>query len=483
MSRIILGLDIGTTSISGVALDDSGRLLHSVTCQHHAAVSGLPEGYAEQDPDTLLTTAHEVLRQLAAATVPADIKAIGLTGQMHSTVLLDGYQAPIGNVITWQDKRVMSVVDPRGSATLLDELLERAPAEAIRNSGCRLAPGYLGSTVFALRRLRQWPEHCASVSFVADWVGSQLTGEPVVTDRSHAASSGLADLAVDRWNSDLLQAADVNPDWLPKVQPSGRPVGRLTEAMSERTGIPAGTLVGNALGDNQAAVLSSLPDDPNAVLINIGTGGQIVWRVPEFVRVDGMDTRYLPGSSSRDDDFQFILVGAGLVGGNSIAWVNSTVRSWLNAFGVDRSEAEIWSVLQQQMQGEPDSNGLICEPYFSGTRPQPLRRGVFRQVGSKNFTPASVAGSILQGIAQVMHDVYVAASAHRPTPVSRIVMSGNAPRQIPWLVKFVSQRFGVPVDVSPFTEEAATGAAMLTGVRLGVWKNLADAKGERSSGQ
>ena len=467
MATIILGLDIGTTSVSGVAIDETGRVQSAVSRTHHASVPDLPDGYAEQDPDCLLSTAIGVLQSLAEAVNPADVKAIGLTGQMHSTVLLDKHQAPIGNVITWQDKRSVAA-DAGRSATLLEQLHERCPEAALSKSGCRLSPGFLGTTVFALRRLRQWPTTCRSVSFVAGWIASELTGEPAVTDPTHAASSGLVDLTISRWNADLLAAAELNPDWLPRVLPSGRTIGRLTEAMAERTGLQPGTLIGNAVGDNQAAVLSALPEDPGAVLINIGTGGQIVWRTSDFVRVDGMETRCLPALSPADDEQRFMLVGAGLVGGNSLAWLNQTVRRWLAEFGVQRSEAEVWETLQRQMEQTTATDGLTCEPYFSGTRPEPDRRGLFRGISTRNFTPSTVALAILNGIADSMFDVCQRAGEHAPRPLRQVVMAGNASRSNPLLVRAVASRFRVPVRVAEFPEEAATGAAKLAASRLGL---------------
>lgn len=470
MPSTVIGLDIGTTSVSAIAIRDDGRPQESVTKQHYAGVSGLPNGRAEQDPSKLLNSAVSALQQISSACREADIAAIGVTGQMHSTVLLDQQRRTLCNVITWQDRRSLEPCE--NGVSPLDELLRAVPSELMDGTGCRLSPGYMGTTLFALQRLKELPQNIHSVSFVADWVASELSGQSPVTDRSHAASSGLFDLQNDGWQPDLLTAASVIPDWLPDVRDSGERIGELTPTMADVTGIRAGTPICNAIGDNQASVISSLPSGDDALLINIGTGGQIVWRLPRFERINGMDTRYLP-AASRNQEGLFMLVGAGLCGGDAVAWINRTVRQWLSEFGCEVSEADVWKYLNERLTAEAlETESITCEPFFGGTRVDPQRRGVFAGVGLHNFTPANIAAGILRGIAESMHAVYVGAEGRRPEPLRTISMAGNGARRNPFLVDAVSRCFGVPVTVSPCQEEAATGAAMLAGVHAGLWPDV-----------
>jgi len=464
MELMILGLDIGTTSISVVALDESTAPLAALTVPHDAAVPGLPEGYVEQNPAKLWQATCKTLQQIRKAVPDHVITAIGLTGQMHSTLLLNDDGGPISNIITWQDKR--SVAHRHEGQTLLEQLLSRTDRTFLLPTGCQLATGYLGTTVFALQQLDQWPANAKRVTFVADWVGARLCEQPPVTDRSHAASSGLYDLQQDRWSPELLAASRTDRDWLPHVLPSGAVIGTVSPQAASQTGLEVGTRVCNALGDNQAAVLSSLPHEDGVVSINIGTGGQIAWRINAFQRVAGMDTRYLPSLTSVADEakHEYMLVGAGLCGGDTIAWINRSIRQWLQAFGVQKSEADVWQALAEQMSAiSPATPPLHCEPYFHGTRPDPDRRGSLSHIGAANFTPANFARSILTGMADTMFAVYESATDLRPVPLNRIVMSGNGARQNPLFVKAVADRFGVPATVAECVEEAATGAALLAG--------------------
>jgi sugar (pentulose or hexulose) kinase len=88
MSKLILGLDMGTTSISAVALNEAGRVIHAVTQTHHAAIEGLPSDYAEQNPERIRATAFAALKNLSELCRGYEFQAIALTGQMHSTGVL-----------------------------------------------------------------------------------------------------------------------------------------------------------------------------------------------------------------------------------------------------------------------------------------------------------------------------------------------------------------------------------------------------------
>jgi sugar (pentulose or hexulose) kinase len=286
-------------------------------------------------------------------------------------------------------------------------------------------------------------------------------------------------LHADSWSEPLLEAAEIPRHWLPAVLDSGVVTGTLSTAMSAATGLLAGTPVFNAIGDNQASVLSVLPNQPGSILINIGTGGQIVWRVSAFLRQLPLDTRILPGNPdpvSLRPQPQFMIVGAGLCGGDAIAWVNRTVRLWLQDFGVILSEDTVWDRLQASVSPQQNSSALVCEPFFRGTRYEPERRGVLTGISPDNLTPSNLLISVLDGIAQSMFDVWTSSPESLQQPLERVAMSGNAVKRNPLLVEAVSRRFQVPVEVARHSEEAATGTAMLAGVHLGLWNSIEHAR-------
>ena len=98
------GIDIGTTSVSGVAVGDDGKVAAVVSLAHEADLPAACEGAFEQDPGKLLATTEAVLAQLAGKAGPAD--EIGWTGQMHGVVGVDERLEPVTPFVTWRDRRL-----------------------------------------------------------------------------------------------------------------------------------------------------------------------------------------------------------------------------------------------------------------------------------------------------------------------------------------------------------------------------------------
>jgi sugar (pentulose or hexulose) kinase len=463
---VALSLDLGTTSIAAVAVDHLGKLVARATVANSSSVNGLPAGHAEQDPVQLRALAFQCLRELAAQ-LPTPPVCLGITGQMHGGLLVDARRKPLTNLVTWQDRRANSSVSDGKS--FLESLLSRCDESALLRTGCRISPGYLAATLSGWIEQQCLPSDSRWALCVADWISAELREADPITDRSNAASTGVYDLERDEWSTALIAAARFPAALLPAVRESGAALGGLSPAAAAATGLPAGLPVCNSVGDNQAAVLGSVPVGEPAIQINIGTGGQINWPIERFLRVDGMDTRYLPFG-------RYMLVGAGLAGGDAYAWVNRTAADWFRAFGQEISSEEIYrrmNVLAAQVPA--DCDGLRCEPTFRGTRRQPLLRGTFSGITNENFTLGHISRAVLQGIADGMHWFYEHAGTHRPESLDRIVGSGNGLRTNPLLVDAIRRSFGREVWLPTHHEEAAYGAALLAGSTTGLWPDLQSA--------
>lgn len=127
------GIDVGTTSVAGVAVDEDGRVRATVTRPHEADVAGLPPGVHEQSPEKLFTAVRLVLDELDARThCPAGGRpAIGWTGQMHGVVAVDERLSPVTDFVTWRDARRFGGNVMAGWA-----------ARGLRVHRCLTAPGF-----------------------------------------------------------------------------------------------------------------------------------------------------------------------------------------------------------------------------------------------------------------------------------------------------------------------------------------------------
>ena len=463
--QLALALDVGTTSLGAVAVSADGRVRGSVQRPNPAHRGGLPSGRAEQDPDLILEAGLDALRSLAGQ-IEGDPAVLGLTGQMHGILLADPADTPLTPLISWQDLRANERRSDGG--TDLESLLSGCAPDSLTCLGCRPSPGFGAATLYTLGRRGELPRGSWSAVTIADWIGAALTGQRMRIDPSNAASLGLFDVAGGCWSEALLEAVGITSARLPEIARSGTRLGGLQASIAAGVGLPSGLPVIAAIGDNQAAVIGSLPAGEQALQINIGTGGQINWPIPSFARVDGMDTRPLPVG-------RLMLTGAGVSGGDAYAWVARTASAWLEAFGETRDSAVIYERLAELAAAAPEDNaGLTCRPAFRGTRRRPHARGELRGVSDDNFTPGHLARAVLEGIAEGLHEFVEAAGEARPE-AQRIIATGNAVRRNPLLVRILQSRFGLPVWIPRHQEEAAFGAALLAGSSAGVWADLAEA--------
>jgi sugar (pentulose or hexulose) kinase len=453
VSSVALGLDVGTTTIGAVALDlDTGRLVGRASVPNTAQSTPAP-GREELDLEAAVDLARAAL-EAARAEVDGPVRVLAVTGQMHGVAFLqlqpDNDRRAVRPAITWRDRRVEEP-HPNGG-TYLDELRRRAGPDAFAATGCEPAAGFLGPSLFWLAERGELPR--CQVSSIPDAVAALLGGTAPVTDPTNAAGSGIFDVAAGAWDVGLARRLGLPPEVLPPVRETGTVVGSMPA-----DGGTARLCVG--LGDHQASVLGSVREPARTVHVNIGTGGQVSVLVATFERVAGIETRPFPGG-------RFLLAGAGLVGGRSLAWLVdhfAAVGADLFAARAD-ADALYAALLRLAAAVPPGADGLRCRPLFAGTRADPSLRGGFSGIGQANFSPGHITRALLEGLAEVLYELYqqIAAVAGER---EQLVGSGNGVRRAPLLASILSQRFGRPLRTTPWPEEAAVGAALAAAVGIG----------------
>jgi sedoheptulokinase len=465
-AHCLVGLDVGTTTVTGLIWDvEGGQVLHLAQRRNDAALGDVLPTRAEQDPHRLRVLALEVLAELAASRQP--VGGIALTGQKHGLLCTDGEGQPLTPLISWQDQRTVEPLP--GGFTTLDQLHARLLDLDWRENGCRIEAGYGAATLFWLVQRGELPAATCRVHAIADWLACQLTDRPPVTDPTLAASWGVYNLLDGDWNDAVLHRLGLEARYFPQVRPSGERLGRLASHVARQVGLADGIPVFNALGDTQASFLGSVALLPRSsagraltadrfpaeqfVFLNLGTGGQILWVVPAFeLPANGMETRPLPHN-------RYLKVGASLCGGAAYAWLNRTVRAWLAEFGVESDEEVVYERLSA-LAGECDgSAGLRVQTTFLGVRGDPqVRSGAIEGITLDNLKLGPLARATLLGIVDELHGLYLAhggeACGH-----TQVVASGGGVYQNPVLPHLIEERFGLPVCVSRQRETAAVGAA------------------------
>lgn len=463
---LFLGLDVGTTSVSAVALDAGApRLVAARSLPHAAARSGAVPGRAELDLDALWRVALRALGEVAAeAREHGAVGALGVTGQMHGLTLVRPDGRPAAPAITWQDQRATE--RDEAGVTYLERFVSQAggPA-AFERMGALPATGYLGPSLYWLLRHDLLPEAPVSACLIPDAIVARLVGAPPVTDPTDAASTGLYDVAAGAWDATMLRRLGIPNGLLAPVRASGEMAGGLRPDVAGRVGLPGGLPVAVAIGDNQASYIGSVRDATRALLVNIGTGAQVSVLVGVLARGPSLEARPFPGG-------RYLLVGAGLYGGASYALLHDFFRqAGMAFFDAPGGEGLYERMNELAARVPPGSDGLRCEPLFSGTRLGPAARGSFTGISTHNLTPGHLARALLEGVADQLHALYDA--MHRLAGArSELVGAGNAVTRNPLLARILASRFGLPLHLPAFEEPAAVGAALVAATGAGAFPHL-----------
>ena len=459
-----MGVDVGTTNIAVLVVDIRSGMVKAVSIAANKSEvtdeKGKILGRSEWDAEKATELTLQAMAKTASKINSQKIRAIGVTGQMHGTVLVSHDKGPLTPFIGWQDLRCNEIM-PGTSISYIDCMFELAGRDGFKREGCRPSTGYMGSTLFWLKKNDALPEEPATACFLPDYVVMRMTDHEPVTDPTNAGSSGIFDIISRSWDHDLIQRLGLQNISFPEVRRSGEIIGGLTAEASRKTGLPQGTPVSVACGDNQASFLGSVADRRSCVLVNIGTGGQVSMWIPKYIESENAETRcYL--------DESYLLVGADTCGGASYALLH---RFFLDVgrafFGAKGNENLYDEMTRQAAKVSSGAEGLRCEPFFSGSRLNPNRRAVWLGMNESNFTPGHMARALLEGVASHFKSIYDGMLKSGVSPRTCLVGSGNGIRKNELLAKIFSAAFNMPIKIPLNREEAAFGAALLAAIGCG----------------
>lgn len=229
----LVGVDLGTSGTKTVLFDPSGRALAGATAEYPLYQPEI--GWAEQDPDdwwrAVCETIAAVIKKSGVNT--RDIRALGLSGQMHGLVLLDRDGAVLRRSIIWCDQR---------TGRECDQIHERVGRERlIRITANPALTGFTASKLLWVRNHEPGIfERTAKVLLPKDYIRYRLTGE-YATEVSGASGTQFLDVSRRAWSAEVLDRLGIPADWMPAVYESYEISGRLTrQAAALLAGVGAG---------------------------------------------------------------------------------------------------------------------------------------------------------------------------------------------------------------------------------------------------
>jgi xylulokinase len=432
----LLGLDVGTSSVKGVAIDGRGDVLGVAERAHPH--SSPQTGWSEQDPDDWWRGATEVLDELDGG--HAD--GIGLTGQMHGLVALDACDRVVRPAILWNDGRTQRQCEEIERRVGLERLVEL--------TGNRALAGFTAPKLLWLReREPESYERIAHVLLPKDYVRMKLTGERA-TDVADASGTLLFDVAGRCWSDELLDALELDRGWLPPAMESPELSGVSREGVPVAAG--AGDQAAGALGVGVVG-----PGDPASVVL--GTSGVVFQALDSYEH----DPRGRLHAFCHAVPSAWHTMGVMLSAAGSLEWLRNTVGA---SYGELLGEAAGW---------EAGAEGLLFAPYLSGERTphsDPAARGAFAGLSSRHDRGA-LARAVLEGVAFGLRDALDLVSELGGRPQSGRASGGGARSEL-WL-EIVASVLDLPLELTALDEGAAHGAALLGGVAAGVFADVGEA--------
>ena len=456
-AAVFLGLDVGTSGVKAILVTEQGDVVATATT---ALTLSTPQpGWAEQDPAAWWDASVAAIHAVRRARPDASIAAIGISGQMHSSVFLDRAGEVIRPALLWCDGRTTAECA---------EITERVGGEArLRDLTCN--PALEGFTLPKVLWLRTHEPasyaRLATVMLPKDYIRYRLTGV-LATDPSDASATLMYDTANLRWSEEILAAVGVSRSVVPDVGGSSEVLGRVTTDAAAVTGIASGTPVVGGGADNACGAAGVGVIAPGEVVSSWGTSGTVLAPMRE-PRVDPALRAHtfchvVPG--------MWYMMGVVLSAGGAFAWYRDQfARELAGMRDADALlDAEAASV-------PPGAGGVTFLPYLQGER-TPLRdaaaRGAFLGL-SLAHTRAHMTRAVLEGVTFALRDSLTILQDLGLAP-SQLLLTGGGAKSA-FLRQLQAEVFGLPVSTVNREEGPAYGAALLAAVGAGAFPDVARA--------
>jgi len=433
-----LGLDLGTSEIKAVVIDGEGQLLASAG--EPLEVSRPQPHWAEQNPDDWWQATQRAVGRLRQKLPQqwAEIRAIGLSGQMHGAVLLSRDGRVLRPAILWNDTR---------SAAQCEQLTQAAP-ELLEVAGNLAMPGFTApKLLWVARHEPQIFEQTATVLLPKDYLRWMMSGEKV-SEMSDAAGTLWLDVAKRDWSDSLLAACGLSRDQMPRLVEGSDVSATLKNDIARAWGLRDDVIIAGGGGDNAASAVGIGAVTPGDAFISLGTSGVLF----------AVNDRFRPNPQSALHAFCHALpnswhqMSVMLTAASALRWYCTLIGS---------NETTLLAEIAQLSPAQQRQAPLFL-PYLSGERTphnDPQATGVFH--GMTHSTDRATLGyAVLEGVAFGMADG-LAVMQQAGTQLQQCSLVGGGARSDRW-AQLVSDALDLPIVTHTGGEAGgALGAARL----------------------
>lgn len=450
-SELVLILDLGSSSCKASLFTADGRLAGYGSASY-------PERHprptwAEQRPEDWWAAAGQSTREALclSASTPGQIVAIGVTGQMHGVLAVDGKGMPLTPCLTLRDRRAVVEAEEITAWLGLDQVYHI--------TGARLAASLPPAKIRWMRK--HWPEidrQAQAYLPPKDYLRLCLTGT-IATEVIDAAGMLLFDLRSRTWSLPIVEAIGISPDRLPPVCAPWDRAGSLSDDAARHLGLLPGTPVYVGAGDD-IEFLGYGVVKPGSAMEHIGSTGSIMACVDRPVTDPAMSIELYP----HVDPSLWLVGGSVSAAGSAMEWVCCVLLS--------QDQPDIKALIETATTLEsPSQPPLVFLPYLAGERCpiwNPAARGGWWGLTlahqRQDLLRAAVEGVVfaLRHVLETIEELAI------PVPWLAVQRAGYDDR---WLAMRANV-YRRPLRVVGTADATARGALIVTGLGAGLYSSL-----------
>ena len=412
-----IGLDLGTSGLKAVLIDDQQAILAEATAPLDATRT--QAGWSEQGPADWLDAADSAIQALGAQVSLAAVKGIGLSGQMHGATLIDANGNVLRPCILWNDTR---------SAAEAAELDADPQFRAL--TGNIVFPGFTAPKLIWVARHE--PDVFAKVAKVLlpkDYLRLWLTGE-AVAEMSDAAGTSWLDVGKRDWSDALLAASGMTRAQMPRLVEGSEVSGHIKDSLASRWGLPKGVVVAGGGGDNAASAAGVGVVKAGDAFVSLGTSG-VLFAASDAYQPDAATAVHTFCHALPDTWHQMGVILAAAVALNWFAGI------------ADKPSA----TLTHDLGPLQAPSGTLFLPYLGGERTphnDAQIRGSFLHL-SHDTDQAAMTRAVLEGVTHAIRDSYDAFT-RTGTRINRLIAVGGGSKSDYW-VQAIATSLGMPIEL------------------------------------
>lgn len=447
-----LGVDLGTSSVKLLLINDEGKSIGSVNKEYDVYYPKV--GWAEQNPEEWWEATYTGIKELIdlKGIKNSDIKGISFSGQMHGLVLLNENDEVIRPALLWCDQRTEEQCE------YLNNVIGREKLS--KYTGNMALTGFTAPKVLWVKEKE--PDNFNKINKVLlpkDYISFKLTGN-YSSDVSDASGTLFFDVENRCWSKEMIEILSMKEEWLPKVYESSEVVGSVCSEAAFLTGLSEDTKVIAGAGDQAAGAVGTGIVDPGVLSVALGTSGVV------FTSCDN----YEVDSENRLHSFchasgKYHQMGVMLSAAQSLKW-------WVEEVNKGK---EFDLILEEAENSKVGANGVVFLPYLMGERTphnDANARGVFFGLNVTSDR-GDMTRAILEGVSFGLRDS-LEIIKDMNINLKEVRVSGGGARSTLWR-SIIADVFNLPVALINAQDGPAYGAAILAAVGCGGYSTVEEA--------